>query len=292
MAGGAGVGWQAGLAAGTQTPDGAGGLMDTLRMYFKLLGISFRSRMQFRADFIVGLVSVIVLNGFSLATIGVILNQFQSLAGWTIWEIVFLYCLWVLGHSLYSLVFWHMADLEYYIIEGTFDMFLVRPIAPFLQFLAREINYTGFADMLVGVVGMGLAMSHVHLAWSTWTPVYLVVVILSGMLIEFSITLGLASIAFWTGRSESSINTIMQVSFVIQRYPLDMYGQWFRIFVTCILPVAFINYYPAKLLLGKTTPADPWYWLSFLPPLVAAILLGGAAQAWKKGIRQYNSTGS
>jgi len=266
--------------------------METLRMYFKLIGISFRSRMQFRTDFMVGLFSVIVLNGFSLATIGVVLNQFHSLAGWTIWEIVFLYSLWVLGHSLFSLVFWHMEDLEYYMIEGTFDMFLVRPIAPFLQFLAREINYTGFADLLVGTVGMSVALSHLSLAWDLWKLVYLVVVVLSGTLIEFSITLALACIAFWTGRSASSINTVMQVSFAIQRYPVDMYGNWFRIFVTCVLPVAFINYYPARLLLGKTTPADPWYWLSFLSPLVAVALLGIASQVWKKGIRQYNSTGS
>jgi len=70
-------------------------------------------------------------------------------------------------------------------------------------------------------------------------------------LIEFGITLGLACIAFWTGRSAMSINTVMQVSFVIQRYPVDMYGAWFRVFVTCVVPVLLINYYPAKFLLGK-----------------------------------------
>jgi ABC-2 type transport system permease protein len=114
--------------------------MDTLRMYFKLIGISFRGRMQFRTDFIVGVISVIVLNVFSLATIGVVLNQFQSLAGWTIWEIVFLYSLWMLGHSLFSLLFWHMDELEFFLIHGTFDMFLIRPISPFLQFMGAQIN--------------------------------------------------------------------------------------------------------------------------------------------------------
>jgi ABC-2 type transport system permease protein len=62
-----------------------------------------------------------------------------------------------------------------------------------------------------------------------------------------TITLALAYIAFWTERSASSINTAMQANFVIQRYPVEVYGSWFRIFMTCILPVAFINYYPARL---------------------------------------------
>lgn len=266
--------------------------MDKLRIYLKLIGISFRSRMQFRTDFIVGLVSVIVMNAFSLATIGVVLSRFQSLAGWTIWEIVFLYSLWLLGHSFFSLLFWHLEDLEFYLIQGTFDMFLIRPISPLLQFLGREVNYVGFADVIVGVVGMVLALTNLNLHISLWQWPYLVIVVLSGTLIEFSITLALACIAFWTGRSASSINTVMQVSFVIQRYPLDMYGAWFRVFVTCILPVAFINYYPAKMLLGKVVPGDAWAWLSYLSPVVALALLGIAATVWRKALRQYSSTGS
>jgi ABC-2 type transport system permease protein len=265
--------------------------METLRMYFKLLGISFRSRMQFRADFIVGMISVLVLNVFSLATIGVVLNQFHSLAGWTIWEIVFLYSLWMLGHSLFSLLFWHMDDLEFYLLQGTFDMFLVRPISPFLQFVGREINYTGVADILVGIAGMAVAFGKLNIHWNGWQIGFLLIVILAGCLIEFAITLSLACIAFWTGRSATSINTVMQVSFVIQRYPVDMYGTWFRIFATCVVPVAFINYYPAKYLLGKIAPADPWGWLSFFSPIVALTLLWLASRVWKRAIRQYSSAG-
>ena len=191
----------------------------------------------------------------------------------------------VLGHSLFSLLFWHLEDLEFYIIQGTFDMFMIRPLNPFLQFLGSEINYTGFADMLVGGVGMAIAFNHLSIPWGLWQSIYLVVVVLSGTLIEFSITLALACIAFWTGRSASSINTVMQVSFVIQRYPVDMYGRWFQVFVTCLLPVAFINFYPARLLLGKIVPGEPWYWLSYISPLVALTLLGLAAALWKTSAR-------
>lgn len=265
--------------------------METLRMYFKLIGISFRGRMQFRTDFFVGLVSVIVLNVFSLATIGVILSRFDSLAGWTIWEIVFLYSLWVLGHSLFSLLFWHMDELEYYITQGTFDMFLIRPISPFLQFVGREINYTGVADILVGAAGLVISLGNLDVQFGPWQWLFLALVIPAGTLIEFSITLALSCIAFWTGRSASSVNTTMQVSFVIQRYPVDMYGRWFQIFVTCFLPVAFMNYYPAKLLLGKIQPGDPWYWLSYASPLVALLLLWIASRVWKWAIRHYNGSG-
>jgi ABC-2 type transport system permease protein len=77
-----------------------------------------------------------------------------------------------------------------------------------------------------------------------------------------------------------------------QQYPLEMFGRGFRVLVTCVIPVAFLNYYPARWLLGKIVPGDPWYILSFLSPLVVIILLVVAGVVWNKGIRHYSSTGS
>lgn len=266
--------------------------MDSLRVYFKLISISFQSRMQFQGDFFVGVVAVLVLNAVNLGSIGVILSRFENLSGWTIWEIVFLYSFWVLGHSIFSLLFWHLEDLEFYLIEGTFDQFLIRPISPFLQFLGREINYPGVADVIVGLAGMVLALQHLRPQWSSWGWLLFFLFIISGTLIEFSITLALACVAFWTGRSAAATNTALNFSFLIQQYPLDMFGRWFRVFVTAVVPVAFINFYPARLLLGKITSNDPWSWLSYAAPFVALILLCLAALVWKAALRQYSSSGS
>ena len=129
--------------------------METLRMYFKLVGMALKSMTQFRINFLVGLSGVIVLNGVNLLAIGVILGRFHDLAGWTVWEIVFLYGIWMVGNSLYSLLFLHLTALENYIVEGTFDRFLVRPLSPFLQLLGEEVNMNGIADALFGVASLG-----------------------------------------------------------------------------------------------------------------------------------------
>jgi ABC-2 type transport system permease protein len=261
-------------------------------MYFKLIGISFQGRMQFRADFFTGLVGVLVLNAFTLAMIGVILGRFQNLNGWTLWEIVFLFGLWSTAHSIYSMLFWHVPDLENFIIDGTFDRFMVRPISPFLQFIGHEINYVGFGDVVVGVTTLALSISHLNLNWSGWHWPFLILVILSGALIEFSIQVSLCSVAFWTGRSASIVFTVNRFSWLVQQYPVDMFGRWFRIFVTSFVPVAFMNYYPALVLLGRVSPGQPWAWLSFISPLVGLALLGVASLIWRTGIRRYSSTGS
>lgn len=267
--------------------------METLRMYFKLVGMAFKSMTQFRIDFLVGVGGVIALNGVNLLAISVILGRFHDLAGWTVWEIVFLYGIWMVGNSLYSLLFLHLSALENYIVEGTFDRFLVRPLSPFLQLLGEEVNMNGIADALFGVASLGLAISHLNLHFGLAKGAYMLAALVSAALIELGITLAIASLAFWTGRSAALLYTANQLNWnMTQQYPLEMFGRWFRVFVTVFIPVAFLNYYPARWLLGKTTPGDPLYWLSFLSPLVALVLLGIGELVWKKGLQQYSSTGS
>lgn len=267
--------------------------LESISMYGKLLRIAIKSITQFRADFLLGIAGILAMNGVNLLAIGVILGRFHDLAGWTVWEIVFLYGVWMTGNSLYSLLFVHLADLDEYIVEGVFDKFLIRPLSPFLQLLTVEVNINGFADVIFGLASLGLAIANLNLHFDVGQWLFLGVMLVSGALIETGITLALSSVAFWTSRSQSLVYTVNQVNWnMTQQYPLEMFGNGFRVLVTCFIPVAFINYYPARWLLAKTDPGDPWYFLSFLSPVVAGLLLLIAVWVWRKGLRQYNSTGS
>lgn len=267
--------------------------MEALRMYFKLIGIALKSMTQFRANFLIGMVGIIFSHGLTLLGIGFILGRFHDLAGWTIWQIVFLYGIWMSGNSLYSLLFLHILALDMYIIDGNFDRFMLRPLSPFLQLLGLEVDLNGGADLLTGLGCLYLAMTNLKLHFGLEQWLFMLAALVSGALISMGITWALSSVAFWTNRSHMLVYTIMQLNWQLtQQYPLEMFGRGLRLLVTVFVPVAFLNYYPARWLLGKTVPGDPGYFLSFLSPLVAAALLGIAALVWSQGLRRYNSTGS
>lgn len=126
-------------------------------MYLKFVGIAVRGRMQYRSDFLVGVIGVIVLNWVNLTLIWVLVDRFRTLQGWAFWEIVMLYGMWMLSHCVYSMFFWHITTIEDDILSGRFDQYLVRPCSPLLQFLGREVNYMGVADVAFGVAVFGLA---------------------------------------------------------------------------------------------------------------------------------------
>jgi ABC-2 type transport system permease protein len=249
-----------------------------------------QARLQYRADFIMGIFNVIALNAANLGTISLLVYRFVHLNGWGIWELVFLYCLWLLGHSIYSLFFWHFWELEEYLVQGTFDQFLLRPASPFVQFLGREVQYIGFADVLVAVTGLGLAYVNLGLQWEVATWLFFFLVVISGTVIETTLVLMMACISFWTGRSSMGIELIMHFNMLVQFYPVDIFGAWFRVVVTGLIPVAFMNYYPALILLGKLDRSSAW-WLGYLSPIVALVLVGITSGVWHLALRRYSSAG-
>lgn len=265
--------------------------MESIRLYFKFIRIAIRSRMEYRVDFLVGVVGVIILNVGNLALIWVLINRFKSLAGWTFWEIVMLYATWLLGHSIFAVFFWHLSRLEEDIIYGRFDQYLIRPISPLLQFLGREVNYMGVGDVLISTTAFTLAYRNLELDWAAGQWAFFAVVILAGMLIETSIVWIIGALAFWMGRSRAVHNVYIRFQMLGQQYPIDIFGTWFRVFLTGFLPIAFMNYYPLTLLLGKPNVLGIPE-IGYLSPLVAAILLGLGALVWRRGLAGYTSSGN
>ncbi|MCK4692854.1 MAG: ABC-2 family transporter protein [Anaerolineales bacterium] len=267
------------------------GLWQELRLYFKFIGIAIRSRMQYRADFLFGIVGVLVLNFVNLSLIWIMVARFHSLAGWQYWEIVMLYGTFLLSHSVYAVFFWHLSRLEDDILYGRFDQYLVRPCSPLLQFLGREVNYMGVADIIFAASAFILAYRNLGLDWSAGQWAFFSLAILSGTVIETCIVWIIGALAFWTGRSRAIFFVYVRFQMLGQQYPIDIFGTWFRVFITGFLPLAFMNYYPLTILLDKPN-ALGIFGMGFLSPIVAGILLALGAMIWRRGLAGYTSSGN
>ncbi len=66
-----------------------------------------------------------------------------------------------------------------------------------------------------------------------------------------------------------------------------IYEAWLRSSFTFVIPMAFINYYPALFLLGKPDPLGLLTWTPFLAPFIAVGIFRVALAAWRVGVRHY-----
>lgn len=76
-------------------------------------------------------------------------------------------------------------------------------------------------------------------------------------------------------------------------YPLKIFGSGAEWFLTFVLPVAFIAYVPASVLLGDATASGlrvaPW--VAYLTPVIGLTMFWLGYLFWKRQLRQYQSVG-
>jgi ABC-2 type transport system permease protein len=193
---------------------------------------------------------------------------------------------------VYGLFFSHTEALENYLIEGSFDQFLLRPASPLIQLLGREFQHNEIANVFIGLTGISLAYTRLDLHWDGWRWGFLIAAVVSAGIIVLGINLLIACTGFWTGRSRGTTFIVHQFFYLVQQYPIDIFGTAFRVIVTGLIPVAFMNYYPALFLLGKVNLGSSGWWLSYASPLVALLLLGIVSIIWRLGLNRYSSSGS
>lgn len=266
-------------------------LLSAVRIYFYMVGASVRAQMQYRYAFFMNILGWIMHYTGTAVTLWVMLYSFGALEGWTFWELIFLYALALLSWSVCILFFFHFRSLDQYIVNGTFDRFLVRPVHPFFHFMAMKFDVGAFGQLIFSVAAFALAYTNLVLAWPWWKWLIFFGAVIGGTFIQGGILVLISAMAFWTTRSERFFWVVMFPAKSLINYPLAIYPRVIQWILTFILPFAFVNYLPALLLLDKSTA---WYIVlgGMLSGGVGVIFFWICWRLWMTGVRYYNSTGS
>lgn len=262
-----------------------------MRLYLHLVGASIRAQMQYRYAFFMNIIGWMMSYAGTAITMWVMLYSFGAIHGWTFWELIFLFALAVLSWGMCILFFFHFRSLDQYIVNGTFDRFLVRPIHPFIHFVAMKFDIGAFGQLLFSVTAVTLAYVRLGLNWTASQWIVFIGALLGGMMIQGGMLVIVSAMAFWTTRSERLYWAVMFPAKSLMNYPLTIYPRLVQWLLTIAVPFAFVNYYPALLLLGKSNIAFPPL-LGMFSPLVGAFFFWICFRVWAAGLNRYQSAGS
>src|SRR5437879_661321 len=101
----------------------------------------------------------------------------------------------------------------------------------------------------------------------------------------------LPEIAFRTMDAREVANSMTYGGNFLTQFPMSIYSVWMRRLFGYLIPLAFVNYYPALYLLGKADPTHSPVFLRFISPLVAVGSVAVAGGVWRLAVRRYRSTG-
>jgi ABC-2 type transport system permease protein len=259
--------------------------LDVFLAYFAQF---LKTRLAYRVDFLIDISANVFSMAVQLSILTAIFSKITALHGWSFEQVLFIYGFSLLPLGLFNIVSINIYRFsERYIVEGNFDRVLLRPVNALAQVLFESFNVSALNELLLGGGIMVYAATRMDLAFGAVDAVALVVLASTASLVYTGVFLGLTSVSFWV---EDRMGLAPPVYNVIRfsRYPITIFSPLVRLFLTFVLPFAWVAFYPATHFLGS----PEFQRFAFFTPVVGIVLFGLAYTVWSRGVRRYASTGS
>jgi ABC-2 type transport system permease protein len=258
-----------------------------IRIYPKFLKQSIKVHKEYNIDFFMGIFASITGHLAAIFFLSILYQNVPEIAGWTRWEIIFLYGLAILSRAFASTLFQGVWSIGSLIGRGELDKFLVRPVWPLFQVLGSVFGVQGIGHLLSGGTMLIISGRNLDIAWNMRSISWLIMALLLGCLILVGVLLIAESASFWTSGQQTNLPYLAYQMGELGRYPLEAYPLPIRTLVTWVIPFAFGTYYPTAAILQK-----PSAHLAFLSAPIAIAILILATAIWRIGLSSYTGTGS
>ena len=267
--------------------------MDYFRMYRRFVIIYIKGKLAYHLSLLFELIANTILIGVYFVGFNVIFHNFNSVAGWNKYEVLFMFTTSWLSYSFSCFFFWSpMRDIGERIRSGRFDLYLTRPISPFVYLVLQKFQYTFLPRLFFSVFFWIYSLQNLQIKWTVIAVFHYCVSLLSAFAIFSAITVITGTISFWTVKSEEIVSLLTDNNYGVKNfcdYPIQIYSKGIQFLLTFIVPYALTGYYPVANLLGKDYPN---LWIAYISPVIAFVMVIIAYIFWHIGLKHYGSTGA
>jgi ABC-2 type transport system permease protein len=265
-------------------------LLTPLVRYVEIAALWVRASTTYRASFWMLTIGGFLITGVDFVGIWILFHTVQSLGGFSLSEVAFLYGGTGLAIAVADMFVGRIERLGSMIRLGKLDTMMVRPVPLLIQVCADEFALRRIARVMQALVVFGWAAAYVD-----WTPARAAMatsMVVSGSVIFLALFIAFACLQFWTADSAEIANAFTYGGNTLTSYPLTVFPGEVVKTLTFVLPLAFVNWYPSLYILGRDDPFGFPAWTQGLSPVAALVMAAVAALVWRTGVRHYRSTGS
>jgi ABC-2 type transport system permease protein len=263
-----------------------------LRLALRCVRMTMHSLTIRGASYLLGLVGQFFVYGAEFLLVWLLVDRFHLIGGWSAPEVLLLFSLNLVSYGLAGTFFFSsVLVLGEHINRGTLDQMLVRPFPALFGLVFFNLNPAyvmhvslSVAGLVIGLAGSGFTPTPASLA-------LLGLALAGATLIQAALQLVTGAVSFWSNQVGPAVWNIQWSLREFIKFPMTIYPAALQVFLTFVLPVGFMNYYPAARLLGKA-PAPFAVLPEVFTPLVGLVLAALAFAVWRAGLRHYESTGS
>lgn len=257
------------------------------RVALRIAGITFRAELEYRANFLTEIAFGVAWQSSVIVFAAVLLGRFPTMAGWPTHAVLLIAAMRMFSHGFFVLFFDRQYQLAWLVQEGRLDAFLLRPMPVYRQVQLATFPVNALGDILVGVSMFAAAVSTVNLRWTAAQVAYLTAAVIGGTLMEGAIFTAISSFhlhfpsaSIWSAWTEELMGTF-------GNYPLNFLPHLAAGALTFVLPLAFIAYFPAAALTGRTSGIGVPAAIAVAAPLVGLVAFIASRLLWNARLRRY-----
>ena len=222
--------------------------------------------------------------GFFMLIVVLIVTQTQSLAGYSLNQSLVFFLTYNVIDTLTQLLFRDVYRFREHIISGYFDYILIKPINPLFKILFGGADPL---DLIVLVPYIGLLILFItQLSVTVVTFVSFMLLLINAFLISAAFHIVVLALGILTTEIDHAIMIYRDIT-SMARFPVDIYSEPLRGFITFIIPVGVMMTFPPKALFGLLAP-------QFM--LVSGVIGIGffvvSLKLWRYALTQYTSVSS
>lgn len=252
-----------------------------------------KSWFQYKVDAVLRSLAVFLRESTGIIVIYLTLLKFDTLNGWNLYEMLFLFSLLFVTYGILILFFTGLRDFGYIVRAGEFDRFILRPRGLLFQVIFANADwFAAIGHGCLGILLFVVSAGKVGVVWNAGTVVYYILAIIGGVLIQGALFLFLATLNIYLLETNALKELLYWNMRKFAGYPISIYHKVIQIGMIYVVPFAFVNYFPAQFLLRKEDMKIFPEVYMYLTPVVGLAMYGMAYLFWRYSYRHYKSSGN
>ncbi|MEX1112758.1 MAG: ABC-2 family transporter protein [Candidatus Andersenbacteria bacterium] len=243
--------------------------------------------MEFRGNFIAGLLRQALWLGIFVFFINVIFQNTEQLAGWDKREMLIILSLSRIIEGLINLFFTqNIMELPEAVRDGQFDYYLTKPLPAQFATAFRRPSIDNIGNIVVGLLLFTYALIQEPALFTLLNGGLLIFLATLGIITYYSLLILIGSLVFKLERLEMlwGFNVLFSEPLTL---PFDVFPRGPRLLLTYLVPLALVVFFPAQAITGRLL-----MWQIPVALGITAVFLLLANLAWRAGLRRYSSASS
>ena len=239
-----------------------------VRIYKECMKISFAQAATYRLNFILDISILLISNLlFPLVTI-LIYRSGSSYPGWSFYEVLLIQSIFIISTGFADMLFngilW--ATMQH-IVDGTFELVLIKPIDCTFLLLASNFTINSIALVIGGLTLCVISLIQIG-GLSLIGFLSALLFFLGGLFIMLGFAFMMAATSFkWVANSRipEMFNSMKQFG----NYPQSLFPKSVVGIISFVIPVSMIGFFPASALIGTI---NSYMFLALIPCVLFGLL--------------------